>query len=345
MLERSGTGPADASPDRDADLGDAGDRDAGAPPDAARPDGGPVLAVPGPPGMPTFTDLGPDSARVDWTPPTSGGPVERYVLERAPDLRGAPDTFVAIARDLATPGADDRGLVTGETYWYRVQGFNAAGGGPYSPTATLTAGPPPPPRRVQSAVAEGVDPTARFGAPPREGNLLVAVVFMRLEDATPDIAGWDRLVYSYYRTNDGNRRGLALFGRVAGPAEPTDVRVTWSEARECHLLVQEIAAGPVTWAFVEAAANDSGNSTVRSLEVSASAVVAGESLVIGAFGSRDDPGGSVSFDGLMDAIGQGGDRALATAYASGVGIPPATTARWPADRRVTVALAVYRVDR
>lgn len=359
ILDRSGTlapGSDGGQPDDAGARFDAGRSDAATPADgavpdasgldASRPDGGPVPQAPGPPGTPTFSDVTDTSVRVAWAPPTTGGPAERYELERAPDEGGAPGPFATAAAP-TSPAHDDAGLAAATTYWYRVRGINGVGPGDFSAAASVTTTGPLVVTRVQLAIADGFDPTARFDTPPTAGNLLVAIGFHRTNDARPRIDGWDLRVDRFFRTSDGNRRGLAVLTRVAAAGESPAVHLEWSEARETHLLVQELRAGPgATWSFQAETSADSGASTTNSLSVATGPIATGDALLIGAFGSRDDPGGEVDFTGLGDGVTRRGARSVASAFGLyGGGGPPATTASWRSNQRATVALVVFGIGR
>ena len=87
--------------------------------------GGPVVAVPGPPGTPTFTLNGLEVA-LFWTAPPTGGPVVDYIVEvgsapGASNIAVIP-TSVATLSGVGAPGI----------YYIRVRGRNGAGLGPAS---------------------------------------------------------------------------------------------------------------------------------------------------------------------------------------------------------------------
>lgn len=196
---------------------------------------------------------------------------------------------------------------------------------------------------VQKAEAEGPNPTATFATAPVAGNLLVAIGFHRLDDASPEMSGWNRLLYDFYRTGPGDRRGLVVFWRVAAPDEPTAVRLAWTPSRECRLYVQELEASePGGWSFEQAGVTNSANAEVTSLAVSTSDTPDGTLLVVGALGSRDDPG-EVMFSMLENAETLGGVRTIASAFAAVPGGDPVSvTATWSMPKRTTLGIVAFR---
>jgi hypothetical protein len=198
--------------------------------------------------------------------------------------------------------------------------------------------------RVQRQESEGSNPTASFATTPREGNLLVAIGFYRDDEVGMEIAGWDRRLYDYYRTGGGDRRGLAVFSRIAGPAEATSVRLVLDPARDSRLLIQEFQASSAgRFTFEQAGSANSAGAEVSMLAASTSDTPEGLLLVVGAFGSRDDPEGmGVAFSSLGDTITLPGSRTIASAFAvvSG-GDPVTTTASWTRVRRATVGVLAF----
>ncbi|MFL5537435.1 MAG: fibronectin type III domain-containing protein [Longimicrobiaceae bacterium] len=62
-----------------------------------------------------------------------------FKLERAPDVGGAPGSWVLIGTAIAgSTGFTSGGLAPGTTYWYRVRSYNGAGNSAYSAAATAT---------------------------------------------------------------------------------------------------------------------------------------------------------------------------------------------------------------
>ncbi|MGF1532686.1 MAG: PKD domain-containing protein [Bernardetiaceae bacterium] len=164
--------------------------------------------------------------------------------------------------------------------------------------------------RVQQATDSG-NPIAEatFGAVPTAGNLLIAVTGVRsggnnttaaigttnanLEDlalnaTTP--TGWTKVVENYFRTNDGNRRGIAIFYKIAGAAEPTTVTTRWDDgATQNHLIIQEFTlVGGGTIAFDVAASSNTGTGAANNLSTGTTAATAqANSLIITGLMSRE----------------------------------------------------------
>jgi len=334
----AGPGPTD---DAGPAPGDAGGVDAG------EGDAGDGLEAPGPPGPPTFSDITESSVTLAWSAPIAGGAVATYVVERAPDMSGAPGPFADAASGITEPSFVDADRAADTTYWYRIRGVNPAGDGAPSDAASVTTAAPIAVTPVQTAAAEGFDPVASFADAPLEGNLLVAVAFMRRDTANPDIAGWDELFYTHFiTTGTTDRRGLAMFARVAGPDEARDVRLDWDPDRESRLLVAELSAGaPVTWTPHDVVFDDSATDLVQEIAIASSSPPAVDQLWLGALGTRNDPG-PVSFDGMTVARSELGARTAALAFAQRPGgVAASTTARWTTNRHATVGLAVYSMTR
>jgi len=354
FLDRRGTSSGEDAGPQQFDAGpvaiDAGPEpdDAGPPPfDAGDRDAGEALEPPGPPSTPTFSDIGETTATVRWEAPSTGGPVVTYEVERAPDVGGLPGPFTTLSSGVPASPLVDAGLTVDTTYWYRVRAVNDAGIGAPSEAASVTTVGPLVVTRVQTAEADATEPSATFASAPAEGNLLIAVVFMRLDSSNPDIDGWDELLFTHFKSNNGNRRGLAVFARVAGEDEGAQVELDWEPDRESRLLVLELApSAPVTWTFEEVVSDDSGGATVDSIGASATVTPADEQLWIAAFGTRDDPGSDVTFDGMGMGLTRRGSRTAAFAFAQASGGATAsTTARWSTRRHATIGLVVYSMTR
>jgi hypothetical protein len=100
--------------------------------------------------------------------------------------------------------------------------------------------------RVKYATGSGnPNATATFGATPTEGNLLIAISSTRKGDDVPEEAslsgsGWTRPINNYFKTvgSTGDRRGLAVFYKIAGASEPTGITTSWTHNDESTLLIQ-----------------------------------------------------------------------------------------------------------
>ncbi len=87
--------------------------------------------IPGAPGALSFSAVSDTGLTVSWGA-VSGATV--YKVERAPDVSGAPGTFVQIGTATATSYTDG-GLWAATRYWYRVRGWSSLGDGAYSGSA------------------------------------------------------------------------------------------------------------------------------------------------------------------------------------------------------------------
>jgi hypothetical protein len=268
--------------------------------------------------------------------------IDRSALSVADTGEGPPDAAELDAASRDAPGLDapmpDAPMPDAFT---RSDAFvpSDAGSDAGGPSVTFT--------RVQWQEAEGSNPTASFAAVPRAGNLLVAIGFHRNDAASMEIAGWDRQIDDYHSTGMGDRRGLAVFSRIATSSEPRSVQLVLDPARESRLLIQELEASvPGSFTFEEADSANSGNMEVDMLGTPPIDTPDGPLLVVGAFGSRDNPEGSgVAFSSLENAITLPGSRTLASAFAALPGGGPVmTTASWTRPRHATVGVLVFHFE-
>ncbi len=81
--------------------------------------------APAVPAQPTLTAgaAGSGSVTVTWTLVTGA---TSYRVQRAPDVAGAPGTFVNVATNLTGTSFTNTGLTSGTTYWYRIVAANSS---------------------------------------------------------------------------------------------------------------------------------------------------------------------------------------------------------------------------
>jgi hypothetical protein len=330
--------------------GDGGEAALDAAPLTDAGDAGEVIVPPGPPGRPTFSGIAARSVRVSWIAPTVGGPVSGYDVERALTAAGP---FTTVAAGIPGTTADDRGLEPATTYHYRVRASGPGGAGPFSETADVRTAddvlPPITVARVQWRQNQSTNPSITLDATPTPGNLLVSMSFHRNDEATPSMAaGWEQRVYSYYRTDSGNRRALTVWTRIAGADEPRSVQVTWSPSRDARLVVMELsAAGATGWSHAASTHRTSEGSSVTVLSSGETTPQpAADYAVIGAFGSRDSPGSTPVFSGMGPAVGQADSITLFGAFGqNGEGGALSTQVTWPTSRMASAALVAFRLTR
>jgi hypothetical protein len=200
--------------------------------------------------------------------------------------------------------------------------------------------------------------SATFSVAPIEGNLLVATAIYSHNTTTTRIIvenGWTlrRFIHSG-GTNSDNRRGLAIWTKIAGSSEGTTVTPNFNTApnlRDNNVIIQEfnIPAGS-SLAYFGDADNNSGNSTtVTSLS---SGTITNNTMrdffVVASFGGRDDMGSPHTYNnGLSDAIIENGNpRSISTAFGNiTTGGNISTTASWPNSRVVNSAIIAFQVTK
>jgi hypothetical protein len=74
-----------------------------------------------------------------WTAPVpvTGGTVTGYVIQRAPNVGGAPGTWAQVGTS-PTPTFRNTGLTTATTYWYRVQATGTAASSAFTAPISVT---------------------------------------------------------------------------------------------------------------------------------------------------------------------------------------------------------------
>ena len=124
-------------------------------------------------------------------------------------------------------------------------------------------------RHADSGHWSGTTVTATFGATPAEGNLLVATAFCRSQvSGAPSMpSGWVERAWRFtgnWLAND--RRGMAVFTKVAGASEPTGVTATWDASVGSRMNMHEFNADDpnYAWQFLQAAIADSGTGATGS---------------------------------------------------------------------------------
>ncbi len=248
------------------------------------------------------------------------------------------------------------GLDPGTTYYARAYATNAAGTA-YGNEITFDTDPFVI-SRVQYKTASGTTATATFDAAPAEGNLLVAISFHRQDGVTPSIngSGWvlrETILHAvpgnmHGPANTSERRGLAIWTKIAGAAEPTAVTTSWTVASENSLIIQEFT-GASSYTFDLSSSAKSGGTAVNSLSTGTTSVSASaQSLVITAIGTRDDGndmGVPTWTNGIGDNINASGNiRGLHAAF----GLDTAqsakeSTASWTNSKQASAAIVVFSV--
>ena len=111
-------------------------------------------APPAPPGQPTnvTATAGQESANVNWSAPTEGGPVSEYTIT---PYKGGTEaqTPTVITGNPPTTNTTIKELTAGATYTFTVQAANSTGAGPASAASNAVTPTVPPPGQVTNATA------------------------------------------------------------------------------------------------------------------------------------------------------------------------------------------------
>jgi hypothetical protein len=169
--------------------------------------------------------------------------------------------------------------------------------------------------RVQSA-ANAADPaSATFSATPTQGNLLVVVATERggttHANFTISGSGWTkRIGRDSEIANTSARRNLAVWTKVAGASEPTNIQVDNGTTNTKRISIHEYSAGTsVTWAFLDSADNDTGTGSTSPLSTTATdSLSAGNLLLISVAVWRNETNspGSVTWTNASDIVTNAG---------------------------------------
>jgi hypothetical protein len=252
------------------------------------------------------------------------------------------------------------GLDPGMTYYVRAFATNAAGTA-YGDEVSFDTDPLVANVNLQQSAyvaTNSQNATATFGLAPTEGNLLVAITFHRQDGITPTISGsgWElREVIlhavpgdAHGAANTSERRGLAIWTKVAGPAEPNVITTSWTVASENSLIIQEFS-GASSYTFDQSVSAKSNGTAVSSLSTGTTAVSASaQSLVITALGTRDD-GNDMGVPSWTNNIGDninasGNIRGLHAAFGMHTTQgAKESTATWTNSKQASAAIVVFSV--
>jgi hypothetical protein len=210
--------------------------------------------------------------------------------------------------------------------------------------------------RVQSATFQGnPNATATFSATPTAGNLLIAITGNRVgEDSGEKTAsisgtGWTRQINNYFKTSlsTADRRGLAVFYKVAGASEPTSITTSWSQGGNNALIIQEFAiTGGGSFSFDTSASNNSGASYVTSVSTGTTAQSAqADSFLVSGLMTRD----GTQTAGWTNSVGSNlrhADGGIEVQSGFGVHSTQSTkesTASWGTARHATAGILVFSI--
>ncbi|WP_299293889.1 LamG domain-containing protein [Nitrosopumilus sp.] len=121
--------------------------------------------------------------------------------------------------------------------------------------------------------------TATFGSTPGEGNLLIAIAITRtgsnsntdaainqeyvnVDSTTSD--GWTKILQDYRYVDTGQRRGMAMWYKIAGASEPTSIDARWDNgAGTTNLRILEFSvSNGYSFVYDVSQTANSGNSNV-----------------------------------------------------------------------------------
>lgn len=182
-------------------------------------------------------------------------------------------------------------------------------------------------RKQSSVFSTEADPAvATFASTPVEDNLLVVIATERsggdAANYTISGSGWTKQI-SETTEPSGNRRTFAVWWKVAGASEPTQISVDDGTANSKRIMIQEYEAGEaVDWTYRGVAKADTGSGSTSPLASGDTASIpAGEQLLVGcAIWRREGTGAlaGIAFSGLSSVVSDiGGDqgRSIASAFA------------------------------
>jgi hypothetical protein len=208
--------------------------------------------------------------------------------------------------------------------------------------------------KIQSQTGTG-NPTATvtFSPTPTQGNLLVAIAATRTGNSGATTAsvvtgtGWIKAVENYYYTA-GEKRGLAIFYKIAGASEAASIGVQWNNGgTDTNLIIQEFSVNQGgTFTYDVSASGNSASSSVTSLATGTTAQSASaNSFVVTGLMTRDN----TSAESWSNSVGnnqhwQGGTITINTGYKSdSVQGAKSSTASWTTARPATAGIVVFSI--
>lgn len=182
---------------------------------------------------------------------------------------------------------------------------------------------------------------------PAPGNLLVVIGAHRSDigDNTISGTGWTQHIYiNAFSGDTANRRGLAIWSKIAGPSEPQTITVDFG-ANTSSILVHEFSLPGVTPAIDVMATNVGGTVDVNSISTGTTAVSStAMTLSIAAFVARDPLGGAPSWSNEFEGSTLAGDTFLNLGFAYKLDYTAGSresTASWPNNRDTSAAIVVF----
>jgi hypothetical protein len=255
---------------------------------------------------------------------------------------------------LGTASPQNRLSVVGNTDIQGALGVNIA-----TPAANIhvvgsnTGDAEPEVTRVQQAVgccANG-DQGATFPSAPTEDNLLVAVTAHRSSADTASItgSGWNKVIEDHFETSIFDRRGLAVFWKIAGSSEPQTVTSSWSggDVAGNSISTREFAiTNGGTFTFDTSIDNNSDTSTVSSLSTgTTSSIASPNSLLISALGIRDSTADITWSNGLGDTLSNAATTTTSTAWATvNFAGQKESTASWTGSKLANAGLMAFSIS-
>jgi hypothetical protein len=213
--------------------------------------------------------------------------------------------------------------------------------------------------RVQYATGIGnPNATAVFSSTPTQGNLLIAITGNRVGDdsgektASISGTGWTRQINNYFKTSGStaDRRGLAVFYKIAGSSEPTSITTSWSQGGDNALIIQEFAiTGGGAFTVDTSTSNNSGATTVTSLSTGTTAQSGqADSFILAALMTRDSSEGANWTNSVGSNLRYAAGTNVITVQ-SGFGVHSTqstkeSTASWGTARHATAGILVFSIS-
>ncbi len=256
---------------------------------------------PGPPTAPSASILDSDHVNLNWF--GTGGTIEGFKLERAPDASGSPGSWTQIVASASASftSYEDRHVKLNHTYWYRVRAFNWAGDSAPGGASSVTIFAPAPPAGLKATpIADQINLQWTLN-----DVTAVGLLIERAPDAGGSAGAWTQIAdinagnTSYldtglsadatywYRLRSYNNLGISDYSSqakatIVPPTAPTNLMATNNWTKQIYLhwsadiagvtgfkieRAPDVAGSPGIWAVIATNATVTLNYTDTGLEL------------------------------------------------------------------------------